>query len=258
MSSSDETAASAGCRRGTPRGRADPAVRRPDGRARRRRQHAARPTGGRALGARRPRGAPRPRRGARPPDRGAREHAYVLLPRRDPRRAKREEQLEHTLATIENIGRAGIPIFGFHWMANEVWRSELAAPGRGGARVTVFDAAAVPDRDIPTFDRVYTEDEIWESFVRVHQRGALRLPSRRASAWRCTPTIRPVPSIGGVGRPFRSFDGLRRAVEHFRQPVVRGRVLPRDALLGDGGRRGRGPALVRRSAAASPTFTSGT
>jgi mannonate dehydratase len=126
---------------------------------------------------------------------------------------RRDEQLEHALATIENIGRAGIPIFGFHWMANEVWRSELAAPGRGGARVTLFDEAAVPDRDTPTFDRVYDEEEIWQTFAGFVEQA---LPVAQSSGVRLAlhPDDPPVRSIGGVGRPFRSFDGLRRAVEH--------------------------------------------
>ena len=122
------------------------------------------------------------------------------------------EQLEHALATIENIGRSGIPVFGFHWMANEVWRSDLARPGRGGARVTAFDAAAFPDADRPTFDRVYDEQEIWESFA---QFVTAALPVAESAGVRLAlhPDDPPVASIGGVGRPFRSFDGLRRAVE---------------------------------------------
>jgi mannonate dehydratase len=130
---------------------------------------------------------------------------------------RRESQLEHALATIENVGRAGIPIFGFHWMANEVWRSELSAPGRGGARVTVFDSDMVPDRDTPTFDRVYAEEEIWESFAAFI---AEALPVAESAGVRLAlhPDDPPVPSIGGVGRPFRSFDGLRRAVEHADSP----------------------------------------
>ena len=126
---------------------------------------------------------------------------------------RHEEQLENVLATITNIGRAGIPILGFHWMANEVWRSDLAARGRGGARVTVFDAAAIPDHDTPTFGRVYEEEEIWDSFARFV--GAA-LPVAEAAGVRLAlhPDDPPVPSIGGVGRPFRSFEGLRRAIEY--------------------------------------------
>ena len=106
----------------------------------------------------------------------------------------RAEQVENALATIENIGRAGIPIFGFHWMANEVWRSELAHPGRGGARVTVFDAAAIPNAEVPTFDRPYPESEIWESFAAfvaaalpVAESAGVRLRSTRTThRWRAS------------------------------------------------------------------------
>ena len=129
----------------------------------------------------------------------------------------RAEQLENALATIENIGRAGIPIFGFHWMANEVWRSDLAHPGRGGARVTVFDAAAIPDAGTPTFDRPYSESEIWEYFV-AFLTAALPIAESAGVRLALHPDDPPVASIGGVGRPFRSFDGLRRAVETIRSP----------------------------------------
>jgi mannonate dehydratase len=123
-----------------------------------------------------------------------------------------EQQLENCCATIENIGRAGIPVLGFHWMANEVWRSELDRAGRGGARVTAFDLAGFPDDGGLSFGRRYEEDEIWESFERFLR---LALPVAESSGVRLAlhPDDPPVESIGGVARPFRSFDGLRRAVE---------------------------------------------
>jgi mannonate dehydratase len=123
-----------------------------------------------------------------------------------------EEQLENVLATIENIGRAGIPIFGFHWMANEVWRSELDRPGRGGARVTAFDLAAFPEGGGLSFGRPYEEEEIFSTFERFV---CTALPVAESAGVRLAlhPDDPPVESIGGVARPFRSFAGLRRAVE---------------------------------------------
>jgi mannonate dehydratase len=124
----------------------------------------------------------------------------------------RDRQIENCQTTIENIGRAGIPVFGFHWMANEVWRSELDRPGRGGARVTAFDLAEIPDADVPTFGRRYEESEILENFERfVHA----VVPIAEAVGVRLAlhPDDPPVASIGGVARPFRNVAGLRRAVE---------------------------------------------
>ena len=54
----------------------------------------------------------------------------------------RDEQIEHYCATIRNMGRAGIPILGYHFIPNSVWRTP-PAEGRGGARVTAFDMAVV-------------------------------------------------------------------------------------------------------------------
>src|SRR5260370_32681611 len=53
----------------------------------------------------------------------------------------RDEQIVHYQETIRNMGRAGIPILGYHWMPTGVWRTSFATPGRGNARVSSFDIA---------------------------------------------------------------------------------------------------------------------
>src|SRR6478752_2349366 len=55
----------------------------------------------------------------------------------------RDEQIEHYQATIRNMGIAGIPVLGYHFMPNSVWRTTRTGPGRGGAHVTAFDMAEV-------------------------------------------------------------------------------------------------------------------
>ena len=50
-----------------------------------------------------------------------------------------EAQIENMATTIRNIGKAGVEIFGYHWMPNGVWRTSRTTPGRGGAAVTSFD-----------------------------------------------------------------------------------------------------------------------
>ncbi len=45
----------------------------------------------------------------------------------------REQQLENMQETIRNMGRAGIPIFGYHFIATGVWRTSWDTPIRGGA-----------------------------------------------------------------------------------------------------------------------------
>jgi mannonate dehydratase len=57
----------------------------------------------------------------------------------------RDEQIENVIVTIRNLGRAGIPILGFHWMPASVWRTAVAQRGRGGAVVSAFDLRQAED-----------------------------------------------------------------------------------------------------------------
>ncbi len=51
----------------------------------------------------------------------------------------RDEDIENVSATIRNVGRAGIPILGYHFMPASVWRTSVTSPGRGGAIDTAYD-----------------------------------------------------------------------------------------------------------------------
>ena len=45
----------------------------------------------------------------------------------------RDEQIENYQTTIRAVGRAGMPVLGYHFMPNSVWTTDRAAPTRGGA-----------------------------------------------------------------------------------------------------------------------------
>jgi mannonate dehydratase len=147
---------------------------------------------------------------------GLRLEAIEGLPRRSFAGAmlaspERERQLEDLRATIRNIGRAGIPVVGYHFMPNGVWRTSHLTPGRGDARVMSFDMALVRDAP-PTHGRTIAADEMWrnyESFI-----GAL-LPAAEESGVTLAlhPDDPPVESIGGVARLFWNVAGFRRALE---------------------------------------------
>ncbi|SCG74926.1 mannonate dehydratase [Micromonospora inositola] len=57
--------------------------------------------------------------------------------------AGRDEQIENYQRTIRNMARAGIFLLGYHFITTYVWRTDMRAVGRGGARVTAFDLADV-------------------------------------------------------------------------------------------------------------------
>ncbi len=123
----------------------------------------------------------------------------------------RERQLENMIATVRNMGRAGIPILGYHWMPSGVWRTERETKVRGGAISNTFDYALVKDSP-HTHGRVYTAEEMWatydwylERILPVCEEADVRLALH--------PDDPPVPTLGGVARLFHGFENFRRAMD---------------------------------------------
>jgi mannonate dehydratase len=142
----------------------------------------------------------------------------------------RDEQIENYQETIRNVGRAGIPILGYHFMPNSVWRTDRAAPARGGATSTKFDMAdvdkvmeqqkflvktderpgalAVMEKD----EDVVTEEQMWANYE-YFMRAVLPVAEEAGIKLALHPDDPPVPMLGGVARLFRNVEGFKRAHE---------------------------------------------
>ena len=145
----------------------------------------------------------------------------------------RDEQIENYNATIRAVGRAGIPILGYHFMPNSVWRTERLAPTRGGAGATQFDQAVVDAIDdpeelrhfmpstlghafsMPVYGRngpVISEDQMWANYQYFID---AVLPVAEAEGVRLAlhPDDPPVPMLGGVARLFYRPYGFTHAYQ---------------------------------------------
>jgi mannonate dehydratase len=120
-----------------------------------------------------------------------------------------EEQLLDYVATVEAIGAAGVPVLGFHWMANGVKRTGLQEV-RGGAKATAWDLSQFP-RDLLR-GRVFPEDELWSTFERFLAR-VLPVAERAGVRLALHPDDPPVKALGGVPHLFSSFANFRRALD---------------------------------------------
>lgn len=129
----------------------------------------------------------------------------------------REEQLANMQATVRNMGRAGIPILGYHWMPNGVWRTSWDTAVRGNAAATAFRLSDSPAETL-THDRAYTEAELWETYDWYLDR---MLPVCEEAGVRMAlhPDDPPVPSLGGIPRLFRNFENFARAMERHPSPM---------------------------------------
>lgn len=123
----------------------------------------------------------------------------------------RDEQIENYQETIRNVGRAGIPILGYHFMPNSVWRTSNTAPERGGAFVTAFDLDLAKNAPL-SFDREYGADEMWANYE-YFIKAVLPVAEEYGVKLALHPDDPPVESLGGVARLFRNFEGFRHAME---------------------------------------------
>lgn len=122
----------------------------------------------------------------------------------------RERQMEQYVATIRNVGRAGIPVLGYNWMPQGVWRTTLSAPLRGGASSTGFSLAEAAEAPLIR-GRVFTEEECWDNYTWFLER-ALPVAEAEGVTLALHPNDPPVHSLGGVPCLFRSRASFDKAM----------------------------------------------
>lgn len=128
----------------------------------------------------------------------------------------RDEQIAHMQNTIRNMGKAGIPILGIHWMPSGVWSTQPMAKRRGGSEARRFNIAEHEATEL-TFGRVFTADEMWEHF-KYYMQHILPVAEEVGVTFAVHPDDPPVESLGGVARIFRNFDGFKRMADTFDSP----------------------------------------
>lgn len=123
-------------------------------------------------------------------------------------------QIENYKCTVQALGEAGVSVLGFHWMANDVWRTSLTTSGRGGARLTEFDYDSLKDPERPTHGRVFTVAEMESHFQRFMDE---LLPVAESCGVRLAlhPDDPPVEGLGGIPRLFWTHERLIKLVDEF-------------------------------------------
>ncbi len=125
--------------------------------------------------------------------------------------AGRDDDLARVCESITQMGRAGIPIYCYNFMAVFNWlRTANDVQGRGGALVTQFDAAAlagVPD----TYAGQTTDEQMWDNFAYFLRRV---LPVAEAAGVKLAlhPDDPPMSPVRGLARIMRDLDAFKRVL----------------------------------------------
>ena len=141
---------------------------------------------------------------------------------------KKEKQLENIKRTIQNVGKAGIPIIGYYFSLAGVWGWKAQETGRGQAKSIVFDASKIdPERPIPkgmvwnmTYDTAAGQgtvapvsyEELWDRFeyflkaiIPVAEENNVRLAAH--------PDDPPLPTLRGTSRLIHKPTGYDQLLE---------------------------------------------
>lgn len=84
----------------------------------------------------------------------------------------RDQQIDDYLTTIRNMGKVGIPVLGYHFMVNYVWRTDMNRRVRGGARASGFDLrqaarqgnALASYKLTPPSDEAISAEQLWDNY----------------------------------------------------------------------------------------------
>jgi mannonate dehydratase len=128
----------------------------------------------------------------------------------------RDAQIENYQRILGNIGRAGIPVLGLHWLPNFVWRTSNDTPIRGGAHTSSFDLERVRDAPL-THGRVYPREEMWDNFGYFMDR-VLPVAEDAGVTLALHPDDPPVDGLGGIARIFSSFEDFKVALDRWDSP----------------------------------------
>lgn len=130
----------------------------------------------------------------------------------------RDEEIATVCTLIENMGRLGIPVWCYEWMATFNWmRTSTTIPTRGGALVSGYDHSLMQNAPIAEAGPV-TEEQLWEN-LEYFLKKVIPVAEKWNVQLAMHPDDPPLSPIRGVGRIMRSIDNYQRLIDMIPSPV---------------------------------------
>jgi mannonate dehydratase len=130
----------------------------------------------------------------------------------------RDEELVNYLAAIEALGKVGIPMLCYHFMAGFSWyRTRADLPARGGALTTEFDLQAARRQGLTEWGEV-SEDKLWGN-IEYFLKAAIPAAEKAGVQMALHPDDPPVSPLRGMGRIVTSARNYRRIMNMVPSPV---------------------------------------
>ena len=131
----------------------------------------------------------------------------------------RDEEIERMCTLIRNMGRLGIEVLCYNFVAYFNWeRTRFDYPERGNALVSEYDYSKT-DHSVLTPCGIITEEQMWQNFAYL-QRAIVPVAEEAGVKLALHPDDPPVPAIRGISRFLTSADAMERAVNLVPSPSM--------------------------------------
>jgi len=130
----------------------------------------------------------------------------------------RDEEIENYRAALEALGKVGIPMVCYNFMAGLGWyRTGFKVPERGGALTSEFDLAAA-DQQGPTRWGEVSEEKLWDN-LEYFLKAVIPVAEKAGVQMALHPDDPPVSPLRGLGRILTSARSFRRVLKIVPSPV---------------------------------------
>ncbi len=130
----------------------------------------------------------------------------------------RDEEIEHVITLIRNLGRLGIPCWCYEWMPVLNWtRTSTTVPTRGGALATAFDNDLMRRAPLTEYG-VVPEERLWET-LEYFLKAVIPVAEEAGVKLAMHPDDPPLSPIRGLGRIMRSIENFQRLLDLYPSPM---------------------------------------
>ena len=124
----------------------------------------------------------------------------------------RDEEIEYFCDMLTNMGKLGIPVVCYNFMAVIGWyRTQRAVSDRGGALVSGFNLKDMEGEPL-TEAGVIKEEQLWENYRYFLER-VVPFAEKAKVYLALHPDDPPLSPIRGISRLFRNIDNFQRAID---------------------------------------------
>jgi mannonate dehydratase len=130
----------------------------------------------------------------------------------------RDEEIANYCAVIEALGKVGIPMCCYNFMAGIGWyRTKVDIPERGGALASEFDNKLAEEQGLTEWGRI-SEEKIWDNLTYFLER-IIPVAEKAGVQMALHPDDPPLSPLRGIGRILVNAEAFRRVLRIVPSPV---------------------------------------